>query len=208
MWGFKKNIYMHARVGTCLACVNHDVVIDTQTWMGCNLNVTAYRNGDVIPQVTDATAWSALSTGAWCHYNNDPANDAIYGKLYNWYAINDIRGLAPIGYHVPTDAEWTILVDYLGGESLAGGKMKETGLCHWLSPNSDATDDFGFAGLPGGYRNIIGAFVNIGNNGYWWSSVDSSTTLAWYRYLYFNNSYISSFSYYKTQGLSVRLIKD
>ena len=103
------------------------VIIGTQTWTQTNLNVSHYRNGDIIPQVTDPTAWANLTTGPWCYYNNDPANGAIYGKLYNWYAVNDPRGLAPIDYHIPTDAEWTIIIDYFGGENIAGGKMKSTG---------------------------------------------------------------------------------
>jgi uncharacterized protein (TIGR02145 family) len=102
--------------------------------MQSNLNVSHYRNGDVIPQVTDPTAWSSLTTGAWCYYNNDTANGTVYGKLYNWYAVNDPRGLSPQGWHVPTDAEWTNLTSCLGGESLAGGKMKATTL--WDSPNT------------------------------------------------------------------------
>ena len=102
------------------------VVIGTQTWTTKNLDVETYRNGDVIPQVQDATAWSNLTSGAWCYYENNTANGSTYGKLYNWYAVNDPRGLAPNGYYIPSDADWKILTDYLGGESAAGTKMKST----------------------------------------------------------------------------------
>jgi uncharacterized protein (TIGR02145 family) len=114
------------------------------------LNVTKYRNGDLIPQVTDATQWTALTTGAWCYYNNDPAMAAIYGKLYNWDALIDGRGIAPKGYHIPTDTDWAILTTCLGGDSIAGSTMKETGNTHWANGNTDATNSRGFTGLPGG----------------------------------------------------------
>ena len=125
------------------------VTICDQVWMAKNLDVTTYRNGDVISQVTDPTAWNALTTGAWCYYNNDPANGTIYGKLYNWYAVNDPRGLAPTGWHIPTEGELIALSDCLGGQEVAGGKLKETGTAHWLSPNI-ATNETGFTALPGG----------------------------------------------------------
>src|ERR1035437_4904310 len=127
------------------------VTICTQSWMLKNLDVSTYRNGDLIPEVTDGSAWSALTAGAWCWYNNDSATNAsTYGKLYNWYAVNDPRGLAPTGWHVPSDAEWTTLSTCLGGNAVAGGAMKETGTTHWTSPNTGATNSSGFTGLPGG----------------------------------------------------------
>ena len=122
--------------------------IGTQIWMTRNLTVSQYRNGDIIPEVTDPAAWAALTTGAWCYYNNDPANGPIYGKLYNWYAVNDSRGLAPNGYHIPTTTEWTTLTNTLGGLSLAGGDLKEAGITHWSDPNTGATNNSGFTGLP------------------------------------------------------------
>ena len=115
------------------------VTIGSQVWTTNNLDVKIYRNGDAIPQVTTSTAWAALTTGAWCWYNNDSAtNAATYGKLYNWYAVNDSRGLAPSGYHIPTDVEWTKLTDYLGGLSVAGGKIRTTS--GWTAPNTGATN--------------------------------------------------------------------
>ena len=146
------------------------IVIGTQQWMRGNLDVVTYRNGDIIPQVTDATAWGNLTTGAWCYYNNDAANGAIYGKLYNWYAVNDSRGLAPQGWHIPTDAEWTILTDKLGGQTVAGGKMRATGTSRWTAPNTGATNESGFTGLPGGSVNEGRQFLYIGDMGMWWSS--------------------------------------
>lgn len=139
------------------------LTIGTQQWMDKNLDVTTYRNGDPIPYVTDPTVWAGLTTGAWCYYNNDPSNNATYGKLYNWYAVNDGRGLAPVGWHVPTDLEFTTLTTALGGASVAGGKMKVTGTKTWLSPNTGATNTSGWAGLPGGGRNSSGAFNFVGS---------------------------------------------
>jgi uncharacterized protein (TIGR02145 family) len=183
------------------------VRIGLQNWASCNLNVSTYANGDVIPYVDDPTEWSNLTTGAWCYYNNDPANEAVYGKLYNWYAINDPRGLAPAGWKIPTDDDWTILTDYLGGENVAGGKLKEAGTTHWLAPNTDAINNYDFTALPGGYRGNTGDYYNIGTNGYWWSSTENDTYDAWYRYLNFDtgNAYREIGS--KKDGVSVRLIK-
>ena len=184
------------------------IVIGTQQWMRENLDVLTYRNGDIIPQVTDPTAWAALTTGAWCYYNNDVANGAIYGKLYNWYAVNDPRGLAPTGWHVPTDDEWTTLSTTLGGDAVAGGKMKVAGTTRWTTPNTGATNESGFAGLPGGFRNFNGSFSSVGSFGYWWSSTEFNTTYAWYRYLLYNDGNISRGFNYKFYGFSVRCLRD
>lgn len=180
------------------------VRIGTQVWMKKDLTTSYYRNGDKIPEVKDPTKWSKLTTGAWCWYNNDPR----YGKLYNWYAVNDPRGLAPIGWHVPSDAEWTTLTNYLGGEYVAGGKMKETGTTHWEVPNTDATNSSGFTGLPGGYRYPESAFSGIGRYGYWWSATENSPDIAWYRYLSYNDGSIYRGHNSKDFGFSVRCIKD
>ena len=184
------------------------VTIGNQQWMRENLDVLTYRNGDIIPQVTDPTAWAALTTGAWCYYNNDVANGAIYGKLYNWYAVNDPRGLAPTGWHVPSDAEWTTLETTLGGAAVAGGKMKTTGTTSWTTPNTGATNESGFAGLPGGYRNYNGSFFSVGSSGYWWSSSENGTVDAWYRYLGYNVGGITRSNDYKLSGCSVRCLRD
>ena len=185
------------------------VTIGTQIWMTKNLDVTTYRDGTPIPQVTDPTAWANLTTGAWCYYNNGPVNGPIYGKLYNWYGVNDPRGLAPLGYHVPTDSEHSTLTTFLGGGNLAGGKMKEIGNSHWKNPNS-ANNESGFTALPGGYRyySIDVSFSSILGYGLWWTTTESSSTHAWYSYLYYldENSYRSASN--KKIGLSVRCIKD
>ena len=184
------------------------IVIGTQQWMEKNLDVVTYRNGDIIPQVTDATEWAALTTGAWCYYNNDVANGAIYGKMYNWYAVNDPRELAPTGWHVPTDAEWTTLTTTLGGDSAAGGKMKSVGTTRWTTPNTSATNESGFSGHPGGYRNNFGTFFNIGNYVFWWSSTQNDTTVVWYRFLNYNIGNAYSYYTYKNYGFSVRCLRD
>jgi uncharacterized protein (TIGR02145 family) len=184
------------------------IVIGTQQWMSKNLDVAFYRNGDPIPQVSDPTAWAALTTGAWCYYNNDPLQGNKYGKLYNWYAVNDSRGLAPQGWHIPSDAEWTTLTTTLGGSSVAGGKMKESGTFNWTAPNTGADNSSGFAGLPGGYRNDDGTFSNFGYSGYWWSSTESVSPTAWYRTLLYINGSLLRSSTNKRLGFSVRCLRD
>jgi len=184
------------------------VLIGAQYWMEKNLEVTTYRNGDPIPYVTDANAWAALTTGAWCYYNNDPANGSLYGKLYNWYAVNDPRGLAPTGWHVSTDDEWTTLSTTLGGDAVAGGKMKVAGTTRWTTPNTGADNSSGFAGLPGGIRDNNGTFSNVGYNGYWWSSTGEDATLAWYRFLFYNSGNILRWGFNKRHGFSVRCLRD
>jgi len=183
------------------------VTICNQVWMLKNLDVSTYRNGDPIPQVTDPAAWSALTTGAWCYYANSTANGTTYGKLYNWYAVNDPRGLAPTGWHIPNDAEWTALANCLGGAAVAGGEMKETGDAHWYN-NTYATNNSGFTALPGGY--LADMFYNITYETYFWSSteVDQSTALA--RYLQFTNAGLSTDlpGNAKYAGFSVRCIRN
>ena len=179
-----------------------------QTWTNKNLNVSRYRNGDTIPKVTDATTWHSLPYGAYCYFNNDSATyAAVYGKLYNWYAVNDPRGLAPAGWHVPSDAEWTTLENCLGGPAIAGGAMKETGTAHWESPNAGATNNSGFAGLPGGGRSGNGTINDVGFNGDWWSS-DNQGTMASGRNLYYNYSDVYTSTDRLTDGFSVRCVKD
>ena len=164
------------------------VTIGTQVWMDRNLDVTTYQNGDVIPQVTDPTAWAGLTTGAWCYLNNDPTYGPIYGKLYNWFAVNDPRGLSPVGYHVPSLVEYTTLSDYLGGDLVAGGALKEAGFAHWNSPNTGATNSSGWTGLPGYTRLSNGTFGALVLNtfGYWWTSSQNSPGNSYYVWLYTN----------------------
>ncbi|MBM3455250.1 MAG: hypothetical protein FJX80_08895 [Bacteroidetes bacterium] len=163
------------------------VKIGTQTWMAENLNVATFRNGDSIPQAKTNEEWEKAGENqqpAWCYYNNDPANGEKYGKLYNWYAVNDKRGLAPVGFHIPSDAEWTKLTDFLGGEGVAGTKMKNTS--GWAQ-NGNGTNESGFSGLPGGGRGANGAFGVVGLGGGWWSSTENGVGSAWDRYLYYND---------------------
>ncbi|MBI5326284.1 MAG: C40 family peptidase [Ignavibacteriae bacterium] len=187
-----------------------EVTIGTQIWKTKNLNVSTYRNGDPIPQVTDPTEWGNLTTGAWCYYNNDPANGTVYGKLYNWYAVNDPRGLAPIGWHIPSDGEWTTLTNQLGGESIAGGKLKEIGTTHWSSPNTGATNESGFTGLPSGYRSDSpgnGTFYSINNGAMWWSTTTIGDS-SWWRVLFYNETYVTRAFAWNCIGASVRCVKD
>jgi uncharacterized protein (TIGR02145 family) len=194
---------------TTATTVNYpSVLIGAQYWMEKNLEVTTYRNGDPIPYVTDATAWAALTTGAWCYYNNDPANGSLYGKLYNWYAVNDPRGLCPTGWNVPTDQDWTTLSNNLGGTAVAGGKMKVAGTTRWTDPNTGADNSSGFAGLPGGTRNDAGTFRFVGTSGSWWSSTEDDTTLAWYRGMGYNSGSIGRGGNGKPSGFSVRCLMD
>lgn len=189
--------------------VYNTVTIGTQVWMVENLKTTKYRDGTSIPNVTDNTDWSNLTTGANCDYNNTPSNADTYGKLYNWYAATDARNIAPTGWHVPSDEEWSTLTTFLGGEIVAGGKLKESGTTHWNSPNTDATNSSGFTALPGGARfGGSGAFNKIGGDGYWWTSSELSATNAVYRFMYYEYGSVTSIFTIKEQGFSVRCVKD
>ena len=183
------------------------IIIGTQTWMAENLRTTKYNDGTTISNVADGSDWTNLTTGAYCNYNNTSNMDTIatYGRLYNWYAVNTDK-LAPKGWHVPTDFEWTTLKTHLG--DAAGGKLKEAGTTHWTSPNTGATNEVGFTALPGGYRNGIGIFVNIGDNGYWWSATETTASAAWLRGIFYSSSGVSIRNYDMYLGGSVRCVKD
>jgi uncharacterized protein (TIGR02145 family) len=186
------------------------VRIGNQVWMAENLRATKYNNGTSISNITNQTTWGNLTTGAYCYYNNDATSyQTLYGCLYNWYAVNTGK-LAPDGWHVPTDAEWTTLQMFLGYSDIAGGKMKST--TGWSSPNTDADNSSGFSALPGGYRSN-NVFYNVGNNGYWWSSTEGSSIRAWGRSLHYDNGNLNSYSdyrnsYFKYNGFSVRCVRD
>jgi uncharacterized protein (TIGR02145 family) len=181
------------------------VKIGNQTWMTENLNVNTYRNGDTIPQVQDPKAWSSLTTGAWCYYGGKAETGTRYGKLYNWYAINDPRGLAPEGWHIPTDAEWLTLTNFLGGKIESSVKIKAS---KGWSQNGNGTNESGFNALPGGTRSINEAFSFAGDYGYWWTSSSFDGSSAWNRFLAYNNNYIGRSTGWKQFGNSVRCIKD
>jgi uncharacterized protein (TIGR02145 family) len=191
-------------------------IIGLQEWMVENLKVTKYKNGDLIPNVTDNTQWSSLTTGGWCYYNNDPLNNSTYGKLYNWYTVNDSRGIAPTGWHIPTQTEWQTLANYLGGDHVAGGKMKEVGTAHWSQTDSTVINSSCFTGLPGGERNynISTPFFQLGEFGNWWSNTDATTlnggTPSGWK-IDIQTTYLApvNFGYTpKLEGYSVRCIKD
>ncbi|MCX6834968.1 MAG: thrombospondin type 3 repeat-containing protein, partial [candidate division Zixibacteria bacterium] len=188
--------------------VYRTVTIGNQVWMAENLKVTHYRNGDAILNVTDSAGWIGLTTGAYCNYNNDIDNVATYGRLYNWYAASDIRNIAPEGWHVPNDIEWQTLVNYLGGDAIAGWKMKESGTAHWLPPNTGATNEYGFTALPGGYRGWYGIFADLGNYATFWTSTVISSTYAWYRSVSYDNPEVSHYDSKKHYGFSLRCVKD
>ena len=188
--------------------VYHTVTIGTQVWMVENLNVAHYRNGDAIPNVTDATVWSHLSTGAYCNNDNSAGNGAIYGKLYNFFTVVDMRKLCPTDWHVPSDDEWTTLTSFLEGDSLAGGKLKETGTAHWLTPNLEATNETGFTALPGSMRFYSGGFIAVGYSGYWWSTDLDSYYFGLYRNIDYNSGKLWSSSSYKNTAYSVRCLRD
>lgn len=187
------------------------IKIGTQEWMAENLKTTKYNDDTAIPLVTDPTEWLDLSTAAYCWYDNDQTSyQPKYGALYNWYVVETAK-LCPTGWHVPDDSEWTILTDYLGGEDIAGGKLKETSSGHWTDPNQGASNESGFTALPGGFKNFDynqGNFLGIGYLGYWWSATENSSQSAWHRHLYYDASYVINNYVTKRNGYSVRCLKD
>lgn len=185
------------------------VEICEQLWMDKNLDVVNYQNGDPIPHVKDPLEWSKLRTGAYCYYDNDSAKyAATYGKLYNWYAINDPRGLAPPGWHIPDIDEWISLETCLTGQGDVGAALKQSGTGYWTSPNSGATNSSGFKGLPGGFRDFNGTFYFIKNYGFWWSSTEYYDTFAWGRNLYYFGVLFGRDGYKKQNAFSVRCVRD
>jgi uncharacterized protein (TIGR02145 family) len=186
------------------------VVIGSQTWMLKNLDVATYRNGDPIPQVSDSVQWGRIKTGAWCYYKNSLSTGKVYGKLYNWYAVHDPRGLAPIGWHVASEEEWNILADYLGGAHIAGTKLKDANAAYWESfPTSVVDNSSGFSALPGGGRSGTGLFYGINKQGNWWTSSEYDTIGAVSRFLFYTISDLSGVvNDFKKGGYSVRCVKD
>ena len=189
-----------------------DVKIGKQIWMSKNLDVSTYRNGEQIPQAKDAAQWKYASTNkipAWCYYEFNESNGKKYGKLYNWYAVSDSRGLAPNGYHIPSDAEWTILTDFLGGSDIAGKKMKsKDGWKSYVTLSGNGDNSSGFNGLPGGYCKYYGGFFNVTGIGFFWSSSEYKADSAWSRGLSNGYARVARDNSDKSNGLSVRCIKD
>lgn len=188
------------------------VQICDQTWTKSNLNVSHYRNGDVIPQVTNTAQWGALTTGAWCYYvRADGSTDGpTYGKLYNWHAVNDPRGLAPEGWHIPSGDEWDELVfNCLGGWQLASDKMRETGTQHWLNQSDSVSNSSGFTALPGGFRYHDGIFYGLRGEGRWWSSTEEGFSQVYAKYIGLAGwGTISRTQTLCTVGMSIRCVKD
>jgi uncharacterized protein (TIGR02145 family) len=182
------------------------VLIGNQWWMAENLRSITYANGESIPNVSDSTSWGQLSSGAWCNFNNSEANDEEFGKMYNWYSVADPRNVCPTDWHVPTVAEWTALTDYLGGQAVAGGKMKTT--TSWQNVVTNGTNESGFSALPGGSRNgYSGTFYSIGYYGYWWSSSEGNLNTAWFYHLMNISNDIWSDDNAKKEGYSIRCIR-
>lgn len=183
------------------------VKIGEQYWMAENLKVTHYRNSDEIPKVTNNTDWQQLAEGGYCAYGNNDDLAAVYGYLYNWYTVDDERNICPDGWHIPSEAEWQTLIDYLGGSQVAGGKLKVVGTSLWKSPNSGATNESGFSALPGASRSRKGKFYDLGYVAYFWiMSTQYSGELS--KSVSYNVPYVSQSVMFKGDGLSIRCIKD
>jgi uncharacterized protein (TIGR02145 family) len=198
------------------------IVIGNREWMAENLKTTTYRNGDPIVSGLSATQWAGTTSGAWAHYNGDASLDCPYGKLYNFYACSDARQLCPTGWHVPTDGEWSALINLFdpnaqGGinwSNFAGGPLKSTGTIQagtglWNGPNTGATNASGFSALPGGFITIMGASNNSAINGYYWTSSEVNSTTGYARSFYHDpGSVIQTANFGKRSGMSIRCIRD
>ena len=187
------------------------VKIGSQVWMAENLDVATFRNGDLIQEARTVQEWvdaGVKGVPAWCYYANDYQNTGKYGRLYNGFAMKDPRGLASIGWHIPSDDEWKVLTDYLGDILIAGGRMKEIGFSNWNSPNTAATNSSGFSAIPGGLRHYDGSFLSLGNEAYWWSSTNSSSGSFWIRWCDFVSENINRGGHNGMRGIAVRCVKD
>jgi uncharacterized protein (TIGR02145 family) len=182
------------------------IAIGTQEWMAENLNTGTYRNGDLITTNLNADNWENTTSGACAYYDNDRKYSCPYGRLYNWYACVDSRQLCPIGWHVPSDEDWDVLINYLGGPDVAGGKLKSTGTYFWAGPNDGASNLSGFNGIPGGRRQFN--FYNRSIHGFWWSTTSYDASNAWNRRLNSNINDTYRDSYPKYTGFSVRCLRD
>jgi uncharacterized protein (TIGR02145 family) len=193
---------------------NYNIMsIGTQRWMAENLKTTRYNDNTSIPMVSDNFEWAALSSPGYCWYENDSSSfKSVYGALYNWYVVekttNDGKNVCPAGWHVPSDDDWSILISFLGGDSIAGGKMKESHTFHWTSPNTGATNESGFTGLPAGARLPSGRFKGVKTRAGWWSSTELFANSGRGRYLYYEYSMVYRGSGFKMDGFSIRCVKD
>lgn len=213
-----KIIFNDNRGGNTITDIDGNVYtileIGSQSWLGQNLKTTRYNDGTPIPQQTVASLWVSLSTPAYCWYDNHSSNKEPYGAFYNWHVTNAAgnggKNPCPVGWHVPDDTEWTTLIDYLGGKTVTGGKLKEEGTLHWKPPNSGATNVTGFTALPGGFRGTAGSFVEMGKQGSWWSSDGhpTFTSSAYYRSMSAASAGVYRHYLGKAFGMSIRCIKD
>ncbi|MFC2129573.1 FISUMP domain-containing protein [Bacteroidota bacterium] len=196
------------------------VIIGQQEWMAENLKVTHFPDGNEIPFIESNSEWDALQSNdkAYSFYDNSSSNGDTYGALYTWAAAmngsmssdlnpSGVQGACPEGWHIPSEAEWIQLINYLGWED-AGGKLKETGTTHWDSPNEGASNESGFTGVPGGVHNILGFYDSMGMKGSWWSSTESNVVPAWRRSMYHVSNRVGSGEIHKATGLSVRCLRD
>lgn len=189
------------------------IQIGNQYWMKENLRVSKFRNGNPITNRSDGIAWKkdtipSLGGGGWCYFNNEQLNDAVYGKLYNYYAISDPRNIAPEGWHVATEVDWKTLIHHLGDSTLVGGYLKEAGVAHWFSPNTGATNSSNFTGLPGGKRDHMGNFTHNTIDAFFWTTKSIDNDYALFYNLDFMISGVYSYTALKKNGFSVRCVKD
>lgn len=190
--------------------IYNTVTIGTQVWMKENLKTTKYSNGDIIgttnPSTLDITS-EATPKYQWA-YDGNETNVATYGRLYTWFVVSDSRNVCPTGWHLPSDAEWTTLITFLGGDSVAGGKLKEIGTTHWTKPNTGATNETGFTALPGGVRQKFGTFMYTGNTGTWWNSTENSAASAYYTSIGYYYIFVDRYYLDKLYGFSVRCLQN
>jgi uncharacterized protein (TIGR02145 family) len=184
--------------------VYHIITIGTGQWLQENLNTTHFSNGDAIPAVDGAPGWYTLYTPAYCHYHDSISYASVYGKMYNWFAVADSRNLCPTGWHVPTNAEWNALDASLGGSSVSGGKLKETGMTHWDDPNTGASNSTGFTGLPSGNLSSSGAFNNLHRMSFYWSSTADDGVYSWSMNLEYDSPFCGHSTEVKRDGMAVR----
>jgi uncharacterized protein (TIGR02145 family) len=184
------------------------ITIGTQQWLIENLKTTKYADGSAIPNITNDAAWGSDVTGAYCWYDDDIANKTLYGALYNWYAVNNAHGLAPTGWRIPSDVDFVTLETFLGGSIIAGGKLKEMGLTHWTTPNTGATNDYGFKGMPSGRRLYTGEYQSIGTNCFLHTTKEDSPTHSVQRYLSHTSAVLSLSTVGKNYGLAIRCMRD
>mgnify|MGYP001809864440 CR=1 FL=1 len=183
------------------------VIIGKQMWMDGNLRTTRFSNGKSIAEVKDSSRWTVFNSPAYCKYNNDTSLKPINGNLYNWYAAADSQNICPKGWKVPTDEDWRVLEEFLGGASMAGGKLKDTVANEWLESYGNSNES-GFKGNPSGCRTNKGTFNSFGYYGLWWSATENYSTYAWYRSINYSSTELFRHYYYKRYGFSVRCLKN